>query len=176
MKFNKNDKVIVVNTGDVWENKKGIILGDFDKKEITEETEDFLVKIYFNDDKTVMQTFNKNNLELDANIVVESLNESKKIDKDDFIHNYVYLKDLDDNIIPSWFFVDKIAAAENIESVEVINAAIKFGYKLFQIVQNHFKRAIVAEPNCKIKTLSDECAEYILGSAVVTELKVREIK
>lgn len=179
MRFKKNDRVIIVNTDNIWENKKGIILSDINDSEITNETEDYLVKIFFADDKTTIQEFNQNNLELDK--TDEQLNEAKKeknyltdINKNyyihDFIYPYVYISDLDDNMIHSWFFVDKIATAENITSKKVIEVAKKLKYKLFSISQNQFKKIIVASPKCAIETIYNEYADYLLGDAEVVEL------
>lgn len=171
MKFNINDKVTIVDTNDIWENKEGKILGDFENIEITDETEDYLVKIYF-DDKTVIQPINKKNLRLIG--VTENINESKETNKKDFIRSYVYLTDLDDNEIASWFFVDKLAAAEDITSEAVVEIAKKLKYKLFMIKQNQYKKIIVAAPKCKIETIYDEYANHLLGFADVIELPVEK--
>lgn len=173
MKFNKDDKVIVVNTDNIWENKKGIVMSDVDKKEITNDTEDFLIKVFFDDNKTIIQPFNEDNLRLedeDENLS-ECLVESKESNKKDFIYNYVYLEDLDDLTIPSWMFIDKLATAENISNEDVIEEAQKLGYKLYEVTQNHFKKIIVAAPKCKIETIEEECMDYVLGFITVTEIK-----
>ena len=109
MAFKKNDRVILSNTGNIWDNKEGIILADFDGGEISEETIYYVVKILFDDNKPVIQIVNKDNLEL-AN-TSETLHEEKEPAKriDDYIKNYVYVEDLDGEKIDSWFFVDKIA-------------------------------------------------------------------
>lgn len=174
MKFKKNDMVVIINTDNIWEDKKGIILSDADKKDITDETEDYLVKVFFGDDKTIIQPFNEKNLKLDEDDdeLVEYLIESKQKEKDnDFIHDYVYLEDLDDNVIHSWFFVDRLAAAENITAEEVILAAKALGYKLFEVRYNTFKKVIVAAPKCKAESIQEEYADYLLGGvATVVEI------
>lgn len=172
MKFSKNDKVIIVGIGDVWENKKGIILADYFGDEITDETDEYLVKVFFNDERTITQTFSQDNLELDT--TTESLNESKQTDEKDFIHDYVILSDIDDKEIPSWFFVDKLAAAENITTEKVIETAQKLGYKLFIVAQERFKKIVVAASKCTVDTIYDEYVNYLLGSAVITELKAEK--
>jgi len=168
MKFKKNDKVVIVKTNDLWENKKGKILADFNDGEITDETKDYLVKVYFDGDRFIIQTFNEANLELID--VVENINESKKMNTKDFIHDYVYLNDLDEKEIPSWFFIDRLSTAENITNDAVIEAAKKLNYKLFMIKQNQYKKIIVAAPKCEIDTIYDEYANHLLGFAEVIEL------
>ena len=170
MNFNKYDRIRIINTEDIWENKEGTILADFINDEISEDTEEYLVKVFFEAGKTVIQPFNRANLEL-AEEVKESLTEAKEnSDIEDFIHNYVYLEDINDNEVDSWFFVDKIAAAENITSKKVIEVAKKLKYKLFSISQNQFKKIIVASPKCAIETIYNEYADYLLGDAEVVEL------
>lgn len=170
MNFNKYDRIRIINTEDIWENKEGIILADFINDEINEDTEEYLVKVFFEVGKTIIQPFNRVNLEL-AEEVKESLTEAKEnSDIEDFIHNYVYLEDINDNEVDSWFFVDKIATAENITSKKVIEVAKKLKYKLFSISQNQFKKIIVASPKCAIETIYNEYADYLLGDAEVVEL------
>lgn len=179
MKFNKKDKITIVNTNDIWEGKKGIILSGIDGNEITEETVEYLVRVFFGDDKMITQEFSKDNLELDDENIREQILESKqeKEEKEkDFIRNYVYLEDIDDNIVQSWFFVEKLATAENISSDEVIDAAVRFKYKLFEVKLDSFKRIIVAAPKCKLETVEDEFADYVLGIPVVNELVTKEIR
>lgn len=173
MKFKKNDMVVIINTDNIWEYKKGVILSDADKKDITDETEDYLVKVFFGNDKTIIQPFNEKNLELEEDDeLVEYLTESKQKEKDnDFIHDYVYLEDLDDKVIHAWFFVDKLAAAENITAEEVILAAKALGYKLFEVGYNTFKKVVVAAPKCKAELIQEEYADYLLGGvATVVEI------
>lgn len=168
MKFNKNDKIIIVNTGDIWENKKGIILSDF---KVTDETEYYVVKVFFTDNKTVIQEFNRKNLQLED--IIEKLNEDIKKDAIDFIHDYVYLEDIDNHIIHSWFFVDKLAAAEDIADTDVINTAKDFGYKLFIIKQNHYQKILVAAPKCNIDIIYEDYGNYLLGPVEIRELEVK---
>lgn len=172
MNFKIDDKVIIVNTDNIWENKKGIILGDYTNDEITEDTEEYLVKVFFDSGKTIIQPFDEDNLKLESEEeeMTERLNESKETNKEDFIHNYVYLEDIDDNKVPSWMFVDKIAVAENISAEDIIEEAKANGYKLFELSQNNFKKILVAAPKCKADVIYSECSEYVLGFATVTEI------
>ena len=60
MRFKKFEEVTIINTNDIWENKKGIILADVDNNEITMKREEYLVKVFFSDNKTIIQSFKDN--------------------------------------------------------------------------------------------------------------------
>ena len=47
--FNKNDKVTIINTNDIWENKKGVIISD------TGISDEVVVKVIFDTDKKILQ-------------------------------------------------------------------------------------------------------------------------
>lgn len=166
MEFKKDDKVIIIDTNNIWQNKLGIVVDSFEN-ETTDEIETYLVKVSFDDGKTVIQTFDAENLKLAD--MTETLNENKKNNEKDFIYDYVTLEDIDDNVVPSWMFVDKLAAAENISAEKVIENAKKLGYNLFMISQNQFKKIIVAAPKCKVETIKEEYVDYLLGSATITK-------
>lgn len=170
MTFKKNDRVILSNTDNIWDNKEGIILADFDNGEISEETIYYVVKILFDDNKPVIQIVNKDNLELAT--TNEMLHEEKEPAKeiDDYIKNYVYVEDLDGEKIDSWFFVDKIASVENIPIEEIIYNAKILGYNIYSILANTFEKIVIAAPRCATKTVYDEYGSQLLGKAEVIDL------
>ena len=78
-KINKNDKVMIVNTNDIWQGKSGIVLAISDDKLLNSSGEDVTevkVKVHFDSEnlnKSIIQTFPLNCLELYA---VQNLNEA----------------------------------------------------------------------------------------------------
>lgn len=101
-------------------------------------------------------------------IKFESLNESKE-DINDYIKDYVYTETLDD-MVASWFFIDKIAVAENIRSDKVYKDAKKFGYKIYKISAPHFDKLVVAASKCSKNTILDDYADYLQGNVEVEEI------
>lgn len=294
-KINKNDKVMIVNTNDIWQGKSGIVLSISDDKLLNSSGEDVTevkVKVHFDSDnlnKSIIQTFPLNCLELYA---VENLNEAVEdladIDlnsKDDFINyfigkkckfkgfnyselyakheqedgtfeydkedleyinyyrdlekldceitscvlidsfdefetpeenfnsaywavefsngdtlpaicgsdleltenlfeslskkapdlvdyirDYVYADSIDDENLPSWFFVNKIAAAENVTEDDVLKVAKYFKYKIYAIIANHFYKKVVAAPACTEEMIYNDYADYLNGTVVVKEV------
>ena len=108
--------------------------------------------------------------------VNESLNEDldadfEKIEEPkDYIKDYVYLVDVDDNEIPSWYFVNKIATEERLPEETVVEDARKLNYKLFRIEAPEYCRLIVLAPKCKVEEVYDEYADFLQGNAKITEL------
>ncbi len=176
MEFEKGNKVIIKNTGDIWEGKKGTV--------ISQEDETVLVKVNFETEeeiKTIIQEFNKENLEMEREN--ESLNEEKeeltesiildeaKEKKEDIIHPYIYLEDLDGKEIPSWNFASRIATAEDIDEGCVCMKATELGYKAFGIEAPHFYRTIIAAKEIKAEDIEEEYADFLQGKACVYEIK-----
>lgn len=91
------------------------------------------------------------------------------IKPEDYIKDYVYSDTLDDQI-PSWFFVDKIAAAENIKQAAIIKDAKLLGYKLYKISAPYFEKIIVAANKCLKSTIIDDYADYLQGDMEVLEI------
>lgn len=102
----------------------------------------------------------------------ESLNESLNYEKvEDFIHPYVYLKDFDDEEIPSWNFVLKIAAAENVEEGVILKCAEDNKYKLFAVEAPEFFKMIVAAKEVKLEDIQEQYADFLQGNAIIYEMK-----
>lgn len=101
-------------------------------------------------------------------VKLESLCESKNT-KDDYIKDYVYTETLDD-ILPSWFFIDKIAAAENIKSDTIVTDAKLLGYKIYKISAPHFDKLAVAASKCSKDIILDDYADYLQGNVEVKEI------
>lgn len=98
---------------------------------------------------------------------------TKEIDLDeDYIHDYVYFVDLDDNEIPSWYFVNKIATAENKDENTVLDDALRFKkYKVYAIRGNNdFYKMIILAPKCKIEDVYADYIDYIPGQVSITEV------
>lgn len=185
MKFKKFEEVTIINTNDIWENKKGIILADVDNNEITDETEEYLVKVFFSDNKTIIQPFSKDNLKVieKDDYLTESIKEKnmfidtdKNHFKNDFIYPYVFISDLDDNIVHSWMFADKIATAEDVSVDCVIKAARTNHYKIYLLTAYKFKKIIIAAPKCTIDTVYDEYGNYLLGKPKIIDITNKKEK
>lgn len=86
MKFKKNDKVRVINTGDVWEGKIGLVYEEQEDEILTTDGRDLtqvdvLVTLDTDDgEKQIMKNFNRENLEA---VQEESLTETINEDEDD---------------------------------------------------------------------------------------------
>ena len=91
---------------------------------------------------------------------------------EDYIYDYVHFVDLDDNEIPSWYFVNKIAAAENIDEDKVISDAIKLKkYQIYSIKSNNnFSKLIILAPKCKLEDVYADYINYIPGTVSITEV------
>ena len=100
----------------------------------------------------------------------EALCENKNKDSiEDYIKDYVYTETLDD-ILPSWFFVDKIAAAENLKAENVVKDAKLLGYKIYKISAPHFDKLALAASKCLPETILDDYGDYLQGNVEVKEI------
>ena len=176
MEFEKGNKVIIINTGDIWEGKKGTV--------ISQEDDIVTVKINFqveDEVKNVIQEFNKENLEMEReneslNEQKEELTESVSLDEskekiEDIIHRYIYLEDLDGKEIPAWNFASRIATAEDIDEGCVCMKAQELGYKVFGIQAPSFYRTVIAAKGIKAEDIEEEYADFLQGKACVYEIK-----
>lgn len=175
-KFNPLDKVKIVDTNDIWENKSGIVIKESDTEIITEEGEDLTlvkVKINFSEDgsKTVIQEFPRQNIIKE--IQTETLNESVKENKMDkeTIKKYVYVEDMDDKLVPTWMFLDKIAVAEDVELMVIYELAREAGCKIYCVEASKFCKEVVAAKEVKAEDIYDSYACYLQGQARVFEVK-----
>lgn len=102
------------------------------------------------------------------NFKFESLCESSQ-KVEDYIKDYVYTETLD-TIIPSWFFIDKIAAAENIKADKVLKDAQSLGYTIYRISASNFEKLAVAADKCSREMLIDDYADYLHGNMEVVKI------
>lgn len=110
-----------------------------------------------------------------ANLItnIEAVNESfsyKNIDANtDIIRDYVYLVDMNDEDIPSWFFAGKIAAAEGISEEAVLDIANELKYKIFKLECGNSEKFIIAAKGCKQEDIMNDYGDYLLGPATICE-------
>lgn len=176
MEFEKGNKVVIVNTDDIWEGKHGTVIAEEDGQvevRVNFETEDGT--------EQVIEIFNEENLKMERQD--ESLNEQKeeliesvnltesKEKKEDIIHKYVYLENLDDEEIPAWNFASRIATAEDCDEGYICMAADELGYKLFAIEAPYFSKTVIAAKEVKLEDIKEEYADFLQGNAVIYEIK-----
>ena len=178
--FNIGDRV-KINTEDIWEGKTGRIIDISNEKIVTSSGKDFteiVVKVnYPTDDgvRHVIQSFPAYVLEKEE--VDESLTEGLDLDfepvesQDDYIRDYVYLTDVDDNEIPSWYFAGKIASIERIPEETVIEDARRFKYRIFRIEAPEYCKLVILAPKCRVEDIYENYANFLQGDAKITELK-----
>lgn len=107
-------------------------------------------------------------LDLDLSSLNENLEDKKE---EDYIRNYVYAETFNNEEVPSWFFVDKIANAENKTSKEIIKFAKEHKYKVYAIRSLNFNKKVIAAPKCTPQMVEDEYADYLLGESEVVEVE-----
>lgn len=175
--MNKNDKVEIINTGDIWEHKTGKVVAEGDEL-ITVDGEDLTevtVKVNFEGDdreeKYVMQIFPRKNLKLQQEN--ENLNEdlSIKNEDEDIIKPYVVFEDIDGNEVPSWIFVSRIAAAENVDEDAVLELAKKGNYKIFCLSCGLDDKDIIADKSITKEDIWNDYGDYVLGPATLYEVE-----
>lgn len=101
-------------------------------------------------------------------IKFESLCEAKEA-VEDYVKDYVYTATLDDDI-PSWFFADKIAAAENIKTEKVLKDAKTLGYNIYEITADHFSKKVIAAKKCLKDVVLDDYGDYLQGNVEVKDI------
>lgn len=141
-----------------------------DSFDLFETPKENFISAYWNiefDNGDMLPAISGENLTL-LDVKFESLHESKKA-VEDYIKDYVYTETLDD-ILPSWFFVDKIAAAENLKTDTVIRDAKILGYKIYRVSAPHFDKLAIAASKCLPETLLDDYGDYLQGNVEVKEL------
>ena len=179
--INVGDFVKIINTEDIWEGKSGKVIKISDEEIITPSGKDFTeitVRVNYpveDELKQVIQTFPAYALEkIDVN---ESLTEDldsdfEPVEKEkDYIRDYVYLTDVDDNEIPSWYFVNKIATEERIPEETVVEDAKKLKYKVYRVEAPEYCRLVVLAPKCKVEEVYEDYADFLQGNAKITELE-----
>lgn len=185
-KFKENDLVKIINTGDIWEDKTGKVIEESEDEIITIDNQDLTlvtVKVNFGkeeENKVVIQQFPRQNLEKikkgsiteffarNKKITIKEEIKNKKIN--DFISKYIYIKDLDDKIVPCWIFASKIATGENKSESYIIEKAKELGYKLYAVEAYNFYKVAIAAKELKKEVIIDDYASYLLGDAVVYEI------
>ena len=132
--------------------------------------------IYFQDDDITLTAISGRALSLlDLNILRESVEVSDFDTTDpneDFIHDYVYFVDIEDKEIPSWYFVSKIATAENIDENAVIEKALELKYKIYRIetTSGENDKLIILAPKANLEDVYTDYIDYIPGTVTVTEV------
>ena len=101
----------------------------------------------------------------------EVVNEDVSYEDYDFVHDYVYLVDLDDKELPAWNFAARIATAENIEEHVVIDCARENNYKIFHVEAPGFSRVIIAAKQVNLEDIQEEYTDFLQGNAVIYEEK-----
>lgn len=106
------------------------------------------------------------------NISLSKLSEKleSKNDSEDIIKDYVRIFDINNEEIPSWFFVDRISAAENKKQDTIIKIARQFKYKIYKLQANKFLKYIVADPRCTEESIYDDYADYLQGNIELSEV------
>lgn len=184
--FNKDDKVKVIAEDNYFVGYTGTVVkeeeSDFETdngKEITEVTVKLDVDLE-DENKDVLETFYSDELKLVAkneslneenNNLNESLLKEAKENIEDLIHRYVYLEDLDGKEIPAWNFASRIATAENLEEGHIEELAKELGYKLILVEAPNIWKVIIAAKEVKLDDIKEEYADFLLGNAVIRELK-----
>lgn len=141
-----------------------------DSFDLFETPEENFISAYWNiefDNGDMLPAISGEDLTL-LDVKFESLCESKQA-IEDYIRDYVYTETLDD-ILPSWFFVDKIAAAENLKSDNIVKDAKLLGYKIYKISAPHFDKLVVAASKCLSETILDDYGDYLQGNVEVKEI------
>lgn len=132
--------------------------------------------IYFKDEDITLENLSGKVLSL---LDTEILNEAVEVSdfdtidpKEDFIHDYVYFIDIEDKEIPSWYFISKIATAENIDENTVIEKALELKYKIYRIEtgSGEADKLIILAPKAKLEDVYTDYIDYIPGTVTVTEV------
>ena len=117
-------------------------------------------------------TLNEGYLDAEADTFNTEVEVSKDKSEEDFIKDYVTFEDIDGKKHPSWYFINKIATAENVEFDVVYTCAHKFKYKIFHICAGPtFSQAVVADKEITKQDIYDEYADYLQGPVTIYEEK-----
>lgn len=92
----------------------------------------------------------------------------------DFIEEYVYDYDIhsQNGKFPSWEFIGKIAAAENVSEKSVLDFILECKkYKVFCISAYNYERLVVAAKGVTKEDIYNDYADFLEGNVVVKEVK-----
>lgn len=186
--FNKSDVELITEESFLNENKKGdnnmkLVLTEQELKAWCSDNDAQLVYDALNDDWVNVKGYLNEDLgaynfttnELYLNDSSDDLTPVEQNTEEDFIHDYVYDVNIDDekDELPSWEFIGKIASAENLEDNIVWDKAVKLKYNIFEIAAPNFDKFVVAAKGVTKEDIYNDFADYLEGSATVTEVKIK---
>ena len=179
-----NDKVTVISEDSPLFQKKGKVTEIYDDGTVDVRIEldkddkmEYFTQNFLNSELGVISNDNINegglNMQPKKDIVKNKIEVVGDINnKGDLIKDYVTFEDIDGNKIPTWFFIDKIAAAEGLNASDLIAYASSHGYNLYVVeAEPNFSRVVVADKKLNSEEIFNDYASYLQGNAKVIKMQ-----
>lgn len=98
---------------------------------------------------------------------------SCEVKDSDFLEDYLYKYDMNENDLkyPSWEFIGKIAAAENVTEKSVLDFAIENKYNVFCINAYNYEKLVVAANGITKEDIYNDYANFLEGNVTVKQVK-----